>query len=378
MLVLCFTASEALAVRAQDAQRHHADVLTARGLHHEGGATWVLETETPTLKEFKDVRAHATRLRSGEMQLRNFEANQDPRILANAYRAQAAMYDWQLALLNQQLQQYGYSYGSSRATSMYRNFLNQQRNMVVQEQQRLNGMANNANSQAPQFEQQKKQYSDEIEKTRQSYQEAVDKLRASVASVMSTYTGLMKDEPVVIALADRSAAARIKQKLGPSKEFLTLLNWLGIPPVQSETFDLRRVGGVDHIDAQLSGGSPISMVLDPTVVQIVLPAGIAAGLALKPTNRVAEWKASDGQAFLVPEMTIPSVHVGRMTAHNVACAIVPAQHENIAPVLGRSFLEKFDYKYLPKAVKLVLIKNESDHPSENAKPDAAKSRATGR
>jgi hypothetical protein len=379
-LVLCLAASGVLASRAQDAQPQPqpqpADILTAQGLTREG-STWVLDSEQLPLGAFKEVRDLARRLRDTEMQLRDFEANQDPKVLANNYRAQANMLNQQLAVLNQQLAQFG-GYRSSRATSMYRNSLTQQRNMVSQQMQQLNAMANNLNSQTPQFEQKKKEYYAEIEKTRRSYEEAAGKLKDSVGTVMSKYTELMKDEAVVIALADLSTSAKVKQKLGPSKEFLTMMKFLGIPALEAETFDLRREGGVDHIDARLSGSGTVSMVLDPAAAQVVLPAGLASKLALKPTNRTVEWKATDGRSVTVPEMTIPSVHVGHMTAHDVACAVVPAEQGNVAPVLGQSFLQQFDYKHLQKAGKLVLVKAESSQPADKPQSGEEKPKASER
>jgi hypothetical protein len=364
-LVLCLAVSGALASRAQGGQPRPVDVLTAQRLSHEAGSTWILDTEEPSLEAFKEVRALAAQLESGEMQLRDFAANQDPRVLAEAYRTQAAMYYPQLAMLDQQLWQLGSGYRSSRATSMYRNYLSQQRNMLVQEQQRLNAMANTLTSQVPQFEQQKKEYGAELENARQSFQEAVDKLRESIEKVMSRYAELAKDEPVVIALADLSTTANSKQKLGPSRQFLTMVKWLGgFPTFETETFDLLREGGVDHIDAQLSGGGRLRMILDPTAAQVILPAGLASRLALRSTDRTVAWKAAGGKAVTVPEMTIPSVHVGHMTARDVACAVVPAEQGDVAPVLGQSFLKQFDYKHLQKAGKLVLIKSKSDQPSE--------------
>jgi predicted aspartyl protease len=379
-LVVCLAACGALASRAQNiqpqAQVPPADVLTTQGLSRQG-STWVLETEALPLKAYKEVRALAARVKSGETQLRDFEANQDPKVLANNYRTQANMLNPQIAMFNQQLAQYGGSRGS-RATSMYRNQVNQQLNMVKQEQQRLNAMANNLNSQAPQFEQQKKELAAEVEKARASFEEAKDKLSESVKKVMSKYAELAKDEPVVVALANLSTAAKVKQKLGPSKEFASMLKVIGLPALETEIVDLRRESGVDRIDAQLSGSGTLSMVLDPTAEQVILPARLASKLALKSTNRTVEWKAADGKSVTVPEMTIPSVRVGRMTARDVACAVVPAEQGDVAPVLGRSFLQQFDSKHLPTAGKLVLIKGEAEPAAEKSEAAAEKPKSSER
>jgi hypothetical protein len=376
-LVVSLVASQAVATRAQNPAP--ADVLRDQGLTRAQGATWVLETEALPLKAFKNVQALAARVKSGEAQLRDIEANQDPKALANAYRAKAAMLGQQLMVINQQMQQLGSGYRRGGAGNMYQNPLNQQRTQIQLEQRQLNDMANNLNSQGPQFEEQKKQFSAEVEKVRTSYQEAVEKLRESVEKVMSKYEELGKDEPVVKALADISTAAKIKQKLGPSKEFLTMLKWLGgFATVQTETINLSREDGVDHIDVQLGGGSPVKMVLDTAAAQVILPAGIASKLSLKSTDRTVEWKAPGGTAVTVPEMTILSVKVGRMTAKDVACAVVPAEQGEVVPVLGQSFLQQFDYKHLQDAGKLVLSKHEAEQAAEKPRTGAAKSKSSAR
>jgi hypothetical protein len=352
------------------------EVLGGKGLNRSG-STWVLDSETLILKAFKDVQASGARLKSGEAQLHQIEANQDPKVLAESLRAQAAMLNPQIAALNQQLQQLGYARGAS---AMYRTTLNQQLSQIRNEQQRLSNMANNVNSQAPQFKEQMQKFNEEVDRLRRSHQEAVDSLRESVEKAMAKYAELTKDEPVVKAVADLSTASKLKQKLGPSKELLTVVKWLGgiAAVLQTETFDLRREGGVDRIDVQLGTGSAVSMALDTAAPQIVLPAALASKLGLKSSDRTVEWKAADGTMVMVPEMTIPTVRVGRMTARDVACAVVPAEKGDVAPVLGQSFLQQFDAKYLPDAGKLVLSKAESEQAAAKPRAGAAKAKPSGR
>jgi predicted aspartyl protease len=369
-LVLCPVALGVVAARAQSAQP--ADVLSTKGLSHAPGSTWILDGEALVVKAFKEVQAQRARLRNDEEQLLDFQTNQDPKAIAQAYRGEAAMIGQQIALLNQQ----GYGNRGGRYGNMA---LSQQRGQLQQRQQQLNAMAANAASQAPQFEEKKKQYNDRLEKLRKSHQEAVDSLRASVEKLMAKYTELAQDEPVVKALADLSTTSKIKQKLGPSKDLLTIVKWLGgLATVQTETIDVHREGGVDHVAVQLAGGSPVSMVLNTEAPQMVLPAALAAKLALKPTGRTVEWKAADGTAVTVPEMTIPLVKVGRMTAHEVACAVVPAEQGDVKPVLGQSFLQQFEYKLLPEANKLLLMsKAEAEQPATKSR-GSTKSKSSGR
>ena len=65
-------------------------------------------------------------------------------------------------------------------------------------------------------------------------------------------------------------------------------------------------------------------------------------------------------------MTIPTVRVGKMTAHDVLCLVVPEEKGDVPPRLGHSFLQHFDAKYLESSGRLVLTQSEVDAPAAKA------------
>jgi predicted aspartyl protease len=414
-LALCLGATVTVATHAQETQPSGSGVLTGRNLTKTQGSTWVVENEATILNAFKDAQVLAARLKRGEAQLADIESgSQDPKAVVQSYREQVAMLGQQMSGIDQQLRQLAGS--PIPAAGATRNMFNQQRSLLAREQGRLNAEINNLNTQGPEFEKQKQQFTAEIERLRKESKESVDSLRESVGKAMAKYAELEKDEPVVKALAGLSKETKTRQKLGPSKDLLNVVKWLGgSTAAQTETIELHREGDVDHIDVQLNGRT-VRMVLDTTAAQTTLPAALATKLGLKPTSHAGDSHAADApkpaadapkpaadapkpaadapkpaadapKPTLEPaaaaagrEMTIPTVRVGKMTARDVTCLVLPEEKSDVAPVLGQSFLKHFDYKHMKDAGRLVLTRVEpADAPKPAGKATAkAKARSSGR
>jgi hypothetical protein len=45
------------------------------------------------------------------------------------------------------------------------------------------------------------------------------------------------------------------------------------------------------------------------------------------------------------------------------CVVMPSDKGNVAPLLGQSFLQRFDFKYTQGSGRLVLTKVEPDEPA---------------
>ena len=423
-LALCLGATVPAATRAQEKETppSGAGVLTGRNLTKAPGSTWVVENETTILKAFKDAQSLTARLKRGEAQLADVESgNQDPKAIVQSYREQVAMLGQQLMAVDQQIRQLAWA--PVGASDLARNMLNQQRGSITREQGRLNAAINTLNTQGPEFEKQKLQFTGEIEKLRKEKKEAVDSLHESVDKAMAKYAELEKDEPVVKALAGLSKVTSSRHMLGPSRDLLNVVKWLGgSTAAQTETIELHREGDVDHIDMQLNGRS-VRMVLDTTAAQTTLPAALATKLGLKPTSHTVDSHAADATkpaadatkpaadatkpaadatkpaadatkpaadatkpapepadaaAAGAREMTIATVRVGKMTAKDVTCLVLPEEKGDVAPVLGQSFLKHFEYKHMKDAGRLVLTRVE---PADAPKPAAkatAKARSSGR
>ncbi len=108
--------------------------------------------------------------------------------------------------------------------------------------------------------------------------QAVNDLRTSVNKITAKYAELGKNEEVTKALKALSASARTKQRLGPSKECTAAIKWLGRfeGSVQSNTVELHREGGVDHVDVMLNGKGPVRMVFDTGAGPTTLSAELAS------------------------------------------------------------------------------------------------------
>jgi predicted aspartyl protease len=234
----------------------------------------------------------------------------------------------------------------------------------------------NLNNQMGMQREWKWQISKEVVRLREAYMQAIDELRESAPKVLKQYAELGKDEAIQRALTDLSSSSRTKQKLGPSRDFQTAAQWLERTEslFQSDTIELHREGGIDHIDAMLDGKGPVRMVFDTGAGPTMIPAGLASGLGLKPTGRTVSCAVADGSKVLARIMIIPTIRVGKLTIKNVVCAVLPEAKGDVPPLLGQSFLRHFDYKYAQGSGRLVLTKVEPDQPASRSGPPAAGTR----
>jgi clan AA aspartic protease (TIGR02281 family) len=117
----------------------------------------------------------------------------------------------------------------------------------------------------------------------------------------------------------------------------------------------------------LNGKGPIRMVFDTGAGPTTLSAAVAADLRLKPTGRTVPLVVADGTKVTAKEMIIRSVTVGRLTVRDVTCVVMPKDKGDVSPLLGQSFLQRFDFKYTQGAGRLVLTKVEPDEPAGTPK-----------
>jgi clan AA aspartic protease (TIGR02281 family) len=226
-------------------------------------------------------------------------------------------------------------------------------------------MISTLNNQTGQFEELKKQFNAEVAQTRESFMQAVGDLRKSVDEATANYAELDGKEEVTKALKDLSASARIKQKLGPSKEFSNAIKWLARSEgsVQKETVELHREKGVDHVDVMINGKGPVRMVFDTGAGPTTLSAQQATEFGLKPTGRTVQCQVADGTKVTAKEMIIRTMRVGKLAVKDVTCVVMPKEKAEVTPLLGQSFLQRFDYKYTQGTGTLVLTKVEPDEPA---------------
>ncbi len=286
---------------------------------------------------------------------------QNPKVLIDNYRQQIDWLDQQIIAYDQMLANLGPT-GGNQAGTVYHNMVVQERNNVVTEQRRLSTLINNLADQRGQFQDMKKQFNAEVAQVRESYMQAVSDLRKSVDEIMAKYAQLEGKEEIQKALKDLSASSKIKQKLGPSKELASAIKWLGRleGSVQSETVELHREHGVDHVDVMINSRGPVRMVFDTGAGPTTLSAELASRFGLKPTGRTVECEVADGTKVMAKEMIIRTMRIGRLSVKDVTCVVMPKEKGDVAPLLGQSFLSRFDFKYTQGSGRLILTNVEPD------------------
>jgi clan AA aspartic protease (TIGR02281 family) len=360
-LLACFTGT----TLAHAKEEEPADVLKNQGLKRSSGATWVVAGEPVFLKDVRRAQGLSTQLRIAQQQQQALETgNQNPQVLINNYREQIDWLGQRIDAYDQMLVDMGPT-GGNQAATVYHNMVVNERNAIVTEQNRLGRVINQLADQRGQFQDLKKQFNAEVAQVREAYMQAVSGLRTSVDEITAKYAEVNKSDEVKKALKDLSASSRIKQKLGPSKEFTNAVKWLGRfeGSVQSETVELHREGGVDHVDVMLNGKGPVRMVFDTGAGPMTLSAELASRMNLKPTDRTMQCVVADGTKVTAQVMIIRTVSIGRLTVRDVTCAVMPKDKGDVTPLLGQSFLQRFDYKYTQGSGRLVLNKVEPNEPA---------------
>ena len=348
--------------RADDLQP--GEVLKGQGLKRSAGSTWVLAGEAVILKDVRTASDLSRQLRGAQGQQQALEmGNQNPQVFIDNYHQQIDSLDQRISAYDQELGNLGPS-GGNQAATVWHNMLVQERNAIVTEQRRLSSLIRNLADQRGQFQDVKQQFNAEVARQRESYMQAISGLRKSVDEIMAKYTELSGTEEIQKALKDLSASFKNTQKLGPSKELTSAIKWLGKfeGSVHTETVELHREKGVDHVDVMVNGKGPVRMVFDTGAGPTTLSAELASRLGLKPTGRTVQCVVADGSKVMAKEMIIRTVSVGRLSVKNVTCVVMPKEKGDVDPLLGQSFLERFDFKYTQGSGRLILTKVEPDEP----------------
>jgi clan AA aspartic protease (TIGR02281 family) len=347
---------------AQDPQP--SEVLKNLDLKKSSGSIWVVSGEAKILKDARGARNLSMQLSAAQQQQRALElGDQNPKVLIESYRQQIEWLRQNIDAYDVQIANLG-SVGGNQAGAVYRNMLVNERNALVTQQNHLSALINNLSSQQGDFQEQKQQFYGEVARLREAYVQAVSDLRTAVEEITAKYAKLADKPEVSKALKDLSTSSRIKQKLGPSKELTAAIQWLAKSQgsVQTETVELIRRNGVDHVDVMLNGKGPFRMVFDTGAGPTTLSSALATELGLKPTGRSVNLVVADGSKVTAKEMVIRTVSLGRLQIKDVTCVVMPEEKKEVEPLLGQSILQRFDFKYTQGTGRLVLTKVESAEP----------------
>jgi len=210
----------------------------------------------------------------------------------------------------------------------------------------------------------------EVAQSREKYMQAVLDLRKSVDELTAKYDGLSKNPEITKALEALSASTKSKQRLGPSAKIREAIKLLekAEGSVQSETIELHREHGVDHVYASL-GKVPTKMIFDTGASLTTISAKLAGRIGLKPKtgDPTVRLTTADGTVVEARRLVIPSVRVGKFTIQNVECAVMPAEKGDVDPLLGQTFFKHFKVEYSAEARKLSLKKLDTTGDGDETK-----------
>jgi len=350
-------------------------VLKSHNLERSG-TTWVLSSaEKNVLKDRADARSLYQQVYQGMMRQQELEMGAQGRksdILE--LRERSDILSQQIAAINQQLNALVAPPGGNNFVNQQRNQLSQEHNILVVQRDQVVNMLNTLQEQnKDQGEDQKLQLNAEVAQSREKYMQAVLDLRKSVDELTAKYDGLSKNPEITKALEALSASTKSKPRLGPSAKIRDAIKLLekAEGSVQSETIELHREHGVDHVYASL-GKVSTKMVLDTGASLTTISAKLAGRIGLKPKTGDPPVKltTADGTVVEAKRLVIPSVRVGKFTIQNVECAVMPAEKGDVDPLLGQTFFKHFKVEYSAEARKLSLKRLDTDGDETKSVADA--------
>jgi hypothetical protein len=203
-------------------------VLKDRGLKREHGkaSSWILPDEEDVLKRVRSLKSMAERLTSAREARQELSAGvAEPGAFIAACQTQIDLGDARISDIDRQLAGIGPSVGNITVDNWH-NLLVQERNSIVGEQRRLNGLMSGVARQGGALERQQRQFDEDIESMAVALRNKVDELRTAVDKVLKKYAKLAADEEISRALAELSGSQRSRQNLGPSRDLQSVARWL--------------------------------------------------------------------------------------------------------------------------------------------------------
>src|SRR5271165_4597003 len=350
-------------------------VLKSHNLERSGTTWTLLSAEKNVLKDLADARAIYRQIEEGMMRQQELEMGAQGRNSdIQDLREQSNILSQQIAAINQQLNALVAPPGGNNFVNQQRNQLSQQNNILVVQRDQVVNMLNALQEQnKDQGQDQKLQLNAEVAQSREKYMQAVLDLRKSVDDLTAKYDELAKNPEVTKALEALSASTKSKQRLGPSAKMRDAIKLLekAERSVQSETIELHRENGVDHVYASL-GKVPTKMIFDTGASLTTISAKLANRIGLKPkaSDPSVQLKTADGTVVAAKRLVIPSVRVGKFTVQNVESAVMPAEKGDVDPLLGQTFFKHFKVEYSAEARKLSLKKLDTDGDETKSMADA--------
>ncbi len=199
---------------------------------------------------------------------------------------------------------------------------------------------------------------------REEFVEQLLGLRQAYEEVGEGYEALAADAAVGRAMEEYSETASKTYRLGPTTVFAGMENKLARleEMVLSESIPLRRgQGNLWYVDVVFNGRKTQEMAIDTGASVIALSWDVANKVGLAPGDDAPGVlvEVADGRVVEAKRVLAKTVRVGKFTAENVECAVLPGGLPRTTPLLGLSFFKNFSFKIDSGNGKLIMSQIET-------------------
>ncbi len=202
---------------------------------------------------------------------------------------------------------------------------------------------------------------------REKYVQQVLDARTLADRLMAQYAELKKDKEVVAALKEWNGAVSTSNELKPTHSFDSALKRLEAleKRILSEKIPLRREGNSYYATVMINGKQTCEMIVDAGASTLLLPYQVAvdAGVNVDAATETMTGRIANGsktQVKQVKRVLLNSVRVGKFTAENVSCGVLPANSTSAKALLGMSFLGQFKFELNAGASELSLLRVDAE------------------
>ena len=199
---------------------------------------------------------------------------------------------------------------------------------------------------------------------REEFVEHLLALRQFYDEVGERYEALAADPAVRQAVEQYDQSSEKTYRLGPSTLFAGMENKLSRleKMVLSESIPLRRGdGNLWYVPVVFNGRKTQEMAIDTGASIIALSWEVAHKVGLTPseTDPGMLVEVADGRVVEAKRVVAETVRVGKFTAKNVQCAVMPGGLPPTTPLLGLSFFKSFSFKIDSGNGRLVMSQIET-------------------
>lgn len=244
-------------------------------------------------------------------------------------------------------------------------------NRLVGELNALAGRISLLGDRQGQLSEQVEQERKDVAGARDAYVQSVMEMRTLADRIIADYEQSAADPEIRAAIDRLSAAAGKAYELAPSSSFQSALRRLASfeEIVLSDSIPLRGAHGVMFASVILNDRHPQEFAVDSGAAFVCLSQAMAAeiGLVVNDSNRTVILRTADGRNVPAKLTMLESVRIGKFTVENVEAVVLGAEAPNAEPLLGMSFLGRFQFKIDTQAGTISLTKLEIPDPKSSGR-----------